>query len=253
MTPRDLLLSNRGYIRKVAKHAAQRHKLSPQDTEDFVSEFELKLLEDDCRVVRMHKEKSSFRTYVSTVSQNFLRDYKNRLWGKFRPSAEARRLGPLGVKLDELLYRDHYTLDQACKLLKTNYHVEKSEREIRAMAALLPPHGTRQIEDDKDLDKDPSPAPSSLQTLLDRERVARMREALGVLDELLSTLPDEDRLILQMTGEFQVSEIARLLELPQRSLYPRIAKIRKQLRSALEDRGIDYTEIAGYLPPEEER
>lgn len=253
MTPRDLLLSHLSHIRKVAKHAAKRHMLSTQDTEDFVSDLQEKLLEEDCKVIRMHKGKSTFKTYLNTVIQNFLRDYKNRLWGKYRPPAEAKRLGLLAVKLDELLYREHYTLDEAYEVLKTNYRVEKSQREIRDLAARLPARAPRKMDGEEALAGISSPGPSPEQKLLDRERAARLRKALDALHELLATLPAEDQLILQMLGEFQVSEIARVLDLKQKPLYPRIDKLKKQLKEELQRRGVDPKDLDGVLPPEEER
>lgn len=251
MTPRDLFLSHLNHIRKVAKHAARRHKLSTQDAEDFVSEVELKFLEDDCKVIRMHKGKSGIRTYFNTVIQNFLRDYKNHLWGKFRPSAEAKRLGTLAVKLDELLHRERYTLDQAYDLLKTNHHIEKSEREIRDLAGRLPSRAARQIDGEEALADLSAPDPSPEQRLLDKERAANLQAALQILDEILATHSEEDQLILQMLGEFQVAEIARVLGLEQKPLYRRIDKLKKELKEELQRRGVNPEDLAGFLPPEE--
>ena len=66
----------------------------------------LKLIDDDYQILRGFRERSSLRTYLSTVVERLFLDYRIRQWGKWRPSAQARRAGALAVRLEALLHRD---------------------------------------------------------------------------------------------------------------------------------------------------
>lgn len=252
MSPKDLFESHLKLIEKAARHAARRHRLSVQDAEDFISRVNLKLIDDDYRVIRMHKGKSSLRTYLISVVHREVLDFQDYLWGSWRPCAEAKALGPDAVKLDELLYREHYTRDQACEILRTNYKVKLSKKEIYELADLLPSRTQRRMEDEEVLQGVSTPDPSPEEELLIAEKQARFAKALEALGRILNGLADEDRVLLQMSSTFQVSKIAKILRLKQKPLYPRLRKLSQQVRQALEAEGIDAEDVKGSLPPEEE-
>src|SRR5690349_3555121 len=88
-------------IEQVIAYACQRFRLRREDAEDFSSVVMVKLVENDYRKIREYKGTSSPRTYLTTVIVNLLKDYINHLWGKWRSSEEAKRLGDVAVKLEE--------------------------------------------------------------------------------------------------------------------------------------------------------
>ncbi len=55
------------------------------------------------------------------VVQRLFLDHRNRQWGKWRPSAEAKRRGPLAILLERLVVRDGWTFEQAVETLRTNH------------------------------------------------------------------------------------------------------------------------------------
>lgn len=75
--------------------------------------------------------------------------------------------------------------------------------------------------------------------LLQDERAALLGEMGGVLQNALSALSEEDRLILKLRFQdsIKISQIADLLDLPAKWLYRRIQVILGSLRSVLEDEG----------------
>jgi DNA-directed RNA polymerase specialized sigma subunit len=175
-----------------------------------------------------------------------MKDFQNHLWGKWRPSAEAERMGPTAVLLERLLVRDGYSFDEAVQILQVNCKVEMSWRELERMAARLPSRSRRGEEGEESLRELPAPDEGADSRLLEEERAAAHRKALEVLAEARKTLPEEDQLILKMQGGgFKVADIARTLRLDQKQLYRRIQKIHKDLRQELEKRGIHGLEDEG--------
>src|SRR5215208_5464467 len=55
------------------------------------------------QVRRRFERRSSLPTYVTVVIQRLFLDYRNRLWGKWRPSSDAKRLGPTAMLLERLV------------------------------------------------------------------------------------------------------------------------------------------------------
>ena len=97
-------LSNLAIIDRIVRFICRRHKISESEAEDFSSEVRLRLVENDYEVFRRFQHRSSLRTYLTIVIQRIYLDYRNHLWGKWRPSAEARRLGPAGDPAGDLAH-----------------------------------------------------------------------------------------------------------------------------------------------------
>ncbi|HUF46207.1 MAG TPA: hypothetical protein VMM93_00260, partial [Vicinamibacterales bacterium] len=108
----DPYLAHHDLIEQAIRTFCRRQRLSATEAEDFASEVRLHLLDRERAVLRAFEGRSSFQTYLLTVIRHQFRDWRNALWGKWRPSAEARRLGPLAVRLEMLLVRDRLPLDR---------------------------------------------------------------------------------------------------------------------------------------------
>lgn len=248
LTPEQLFLGHLKLIDEIAKHAAQRRHFSRVETEDFVSTVRLKLLDEEYRIIRQFQGKCTFRTYLTTVIQRQMQDYQNHHWGKWRPSAEALRLGHAAVRLDVLLNRDRLTLDQACQILRTNEGIELSVQELVELAAKLPPHNPpRRMQGEEELADQPSDGEAADERALGLEAAKRKQWILEILRTVLALLSDEDRLIVKMRSEFSVVQIAKTLKLEQKPLYRRIEKSLKRLRGELERHGITGAEVAAIL------
>lgn len=249
MTPEELFLAHLPHIKQVAAHHCRKHGLSREETEDFVSWMQVKLIEDDYAVFRKFKGKSSLKTYLTVVIGHLFQDYLNHLWRKWRPTEEAKRLGPLAIQLERLLHRDRLTLAQACEILVTNHHVEATRQELEELAEKLPHRNPpRQMEGEGALESHPSKEPSPGERIEAREGKTRLGEILEFLKELLAQLPAEDALLVQMMSSgHKISMIARTLDLEQKPLYRRLEKILNELRQELERRGVRPEEISELL------
>ncbi|HEV2146432.1 MAG TPA: hypothetical protein VGR37_03360, partial [Longimicrobiaceae bacterium] len=142
-----LFLENLGWIERVAASICRRHGFGGDDAEDFASWARLRIVEDDYAVLRKFRGESSVTTYLTVVVAMLFRDYRVSRWGRWRPSAAARRHGRLAVRLETLVHRDGYRLEQAGELLRTTGETDLSERELAELLARLPARSpTRPVE-----------------------------------------------------------------------------------------------------------
>jgi RNA polymerase sigma factor for flagellar operon FliA len=225
----------------VAALIARRRRLGADEAEDFRSHVKVKLLEDDCAVLRRFEGRSSLRTYLSVVIGRLLLDYRASAWGKWRPSAEARRAGPTAILLDRLVTRDGYSVEEACEILRTNYQVEETKAELEALALRLPARVRRRFEGEEALEDMPAPRGGSDDGIVTAEREAMTGHVLTVLAKVKGELPPQDQLILALRFEDgrKVSEIASMLRVAPKPLYRRLDGLLRGLRTALQRERID--------------
>lgn len=247
-SPKDLFLAHLAHIERAATHACRRHGFSREDTQELVSAVKVKIIEGDYAVIRKHKGKSTLKTYLTMVVQNFFKDHLDHIWGKWRPSAEAVRLGPLAIQLEKLLHRDGFTLGEACEILVTNHHVEATRQELEELAAKLPHRNPpRRMESEEALESRPSEELAPDEIVDARETADRREEVLELLKDALRRLPAEDALLAKMSCELKISQIARQLRLDQKPLYRRRETILSSLREDLVRQGVRPEEIRGLL------
>ncbi len=253
MTPDQLFLSQLPYIKKVVAQTCRRYHFRKEEAEDFASEVNCKLIEDDYAVLRQFQGKSSLERYLTVVIKRFHLDYLNRLWGKWRPCAEAVRLGPVAVLLDMLLTREKLTFDEAVEILQTNHKVEMSWQELHDIAVRFPPRTSRPGEEgDETLEFVPDPTERADEHIVARERAVVRERVLQELKKALATLPPEDRLILRMRmwSRFSIPLIAEKLQLDekeQKQLYRRIDRIEEHLKGEMERQGISQEDIQDFF------
>ncbi len=238
-------LKHLSVIDAVVSFVCQRHRLTASELDDFRSEVRLRLVERDYEVFRRFQQRSSLRTYLTIVIQRIYLDYRNHLWGKWRPSAEARRLGPLAIRLETLLSREGLPFNQACEIMRTNEGVMATESDLAEIAIRLPSRQRRAIVGEEALAGVPGNAEFD-DRILSKERQDAARRVAGALAGAVKLLGDQDRLILRL--KFQeglgVAQISRALHLEQKPLYRRLEALLQTLREALEAAGISRLEAS---------
>ena len=224
--PEEIFLENLPHIRKVARQCSR--SFSPQDAEDFRSHIELKLFEDDYRVIRKFRgdkrwgdKEAKLETFLTTTIVHACYDYRDHLWGKYHASAEAKRLGPVAVLLERLLVRDGYSFEEACEILRTNEGVEMSVAELSDLRAKLPYRVPRQTVGEEPLQFMPAPGLRPDQLLLEKERELFRRRVYMGLKRALDTLPSDDQLFVKLWVKFSIADIARIRKVrPEAPLPP---------------------------------
>jgi RNA polymerase sigma factor (sigma-70 family) len=233
--PEAVFIANLPLIDRLVALTARRHAFSASDAEEFGAWVRAKLIDGNYAVFRKFGARSSLATYLTTVVINLFRDYRNARWGRWRPSAEAKRRGPLAIRLEELLYRDGHPLREAVQILQS-LGVTMSDGELVKLAATLPPH---RLHNEVSIDI------AEVAAIEVHPEAARDADDVLVLEQLLHTLvsalPPEDAVMMRMRfwNDMSVADIARALQLDQKPLYRRLETIQATLRTALESRGIN--------------
>lgn len=240
-----LYQSHEHAIERAVAYVCRRHRLSRDDGDEFAAIVRLKLFEHDCAVLRAFQGRSSVQTYLTVVVQRLFLDYRNSRWGKWRPSAEARRLGPTAVLYERLTSRDALSPAEARFAMRANHAVTETEAEIEVLAARLPVRGRRREVSDEELVLVPGATHDGEAQMLHAEAEATRARGSAALHEAVAALPTQDRLIVQYRFEhgLQVAGIARLLRLDQKPLYRRIESILRALRGRLEAGGLAAEDV----------
>jgi RNA polymerase sigma factor (sigma-70 family) len=245
---RALLETHYHLIQKKLQHLSRRSGLPEHEAEEFRSWALYKLVEDDSRVLASWEGRSSLPTFLTVVLMNLMRDYRIHVWGKWRPTAAARRQGDEAVLLEQLCGRDGLPLDEAVERMRTENGVSLSRAELERMAASLPRRIERRRVGEEELLR--IPVDGRVESRVEDAERSRVEEELRVLMiPLLRSLAAEDRLLLKLYfwDGLSMAAISPLLGRPQRELYSVRDKCLKKLRRSLEGAGLSPNRIRTLL------
>jgi RNA polymerase sigma factor for flagellar operon FliA len=252
----QLLSSNLAVISRAVAFACRRYRLDFDDAEEFASVVNLRLVENDFAILRAYENRSSFATFISIVVQRMALDYRIHLWGKWHTSAEAKRLGPIAIELEQLLNRDGRTIDQALTILRPKYFEDRLTLEsLQALADRLPERAPKRR--DVSLDEAASVAlsrPADVEEpVMAGERRRSSERLSSMMSAVIARLPEDERLILQLRfeGGMTVPQIARALGLDQKLTYRRIDRRMRDIRSELERAGIAWPDVLDLIGRDE--
>jgi RNA polymerase sigma factor for flagellar operon FliA len=244
-----LLVEHLSVIDRIVAGLARRKGLSGDDRDDFSGWARLRLIEGDYAILRKFDERGTFRGYLATVLSRLLKDYRDRLWGKWRPSALASSHGEVGILLEKLVKRDGMSVSSAIQVLRSRSFSEPSDLDLAVLAASFPDRGRPHIEADSDklvnLPDDSRPD----HELLKAEAEAHRAQLLEHLAACLGELDPEDQVFLRLVfwKDLTIADTARYMGLKQRPLYRRLERLRERLKTLLEDRGISHEDVQALL------
>ena len=241
MDPSELLQVNLAAIEGIALRACRRARMHDADAEDFVASVKLALVENDYAILRQYQGRAALTTYLTIVIERLLADERMHRLGRFHASAEAVRLGPTAILAETLVRRDGRSLDEALPILRS---VEPSltREDAEALLARLPERGPRAVTIDLD-----SAPPAKLATprgadagALAGEASRMLESAAGVIRATIASFDLEDRSLVRFHFGMgmAISDISRMLRLPQRPLYRRVQSLLQKLRGELAARGL---------------
>jgi RNA polymerase sigma factor for flagellar operon FliA len=245
MDARELFLSNLETVERIVGFVCRTNRLNSTAAEEFASEVKLALISDDYDIIRKFEGRSTFSTYLTTVVQRLFYQQRVKEWGKWRPSAEAKRLGQKAITLEKLLTRDGLSFSEACQCLTTGADAGYTMAELEMIYVRLPPRQPRPVLVPEDSASEAVAAEASAEDGVlshERERIGRI--AATVIDGELTKLGPEDQLILRMRfwNARRAPEIAATLHMDQKKVYKRIDKLLAGLRRELERAGIRHTD-----------
>lgn len=249
MADEDPYFEYRAVLERAIRTTCRKFRVSPVDAEDFAGELRLRLVKNDWAIFRQFQGRGSIEVYLLVVVTRALHDWRNTRWGKWRPSAEARKIGPWAVRLETLTVRDGHSQAEAREILRTNLGCPLSPAVLDGISARLPAR-TRRTQVGADLLEQHIANTGAPDDLMNREIASitadRASAALALAQQ---ALPELDRLILRLRFDecLAVVEISRVLQLEQKPLYRRIARILNQLRQALEGAGLTGPVVASAM------
>ena len=237
MNAHEVFATHQDFIERALKIVCSRQRLLGPDAEDFCSAFRLRLIEGDYAILRKFEGRSSVQTYLVSVVMHFFQDWRNARWGKWRPSAEARRLGPVAVEFETLRTRDDIGFEAAAEMLCARHALSRAD--VEAIAVRLPSRHTRAFVSESEVVNLPSGMTSPDAAVLQQELAVEAERATAAVREAMAALPVQDQLIVRMLVEdgLTVAVISRTLKLQQKPLYRRIHGVLASLRSRLEEQG----------------
>lgn len=243
----------RPVVERLLDRLVRRTYLPEAETEEFRALAHAHLVEREGHVLRQHEGRASLETYLAVVLSHLLSDFRNALWGKWRPSAHAKRVGWVAIRMEELLYRDGYPPREAVMRLTTQAP-ELRERDLWELVRVLPRRaGVRVVP----IEQADGPAIARIEP--GDDAVVRDEEERAVLvqcvREAVEELDSEDRLIALMhyVDDASLATVSRVLRVPQRPLYRRRDAILKRLRQTLEARGVLRDRVRELLEAERDR
>lgn len=237
MDHRRLFLEHLSAIERITREVAHRNRLPTDVAEDFGSLVRLRLMEDDCRILREHRGESSMTTYLRTVITRLCLDYRSRNWGRWRPSVRARSLGVDALTLERLVHRDGHTLGEATQILKVSRRGRLSEADIERLWAQLPdrlPKWKLAVDTPIDSVVDPRPPQDPISEAEDIVVASR------ALERALEGLTPNDRMLLQLHFARGVSlvHLARTWQISRATIMRRLRRVLAACRRELLGAGI---------------
>lgn len=233
-------LTHLAVIERAIGSICRRNRLRSDDGDDFASVVKLRIIEDDYAIIRKFEGRCSFEAYISIVIQRMLFDYRIRMWGKWHPSAEARKMGDAAVMLEILLCRDERTAEEAVAVV-TKTHPAMTMAEISHILGRLPRRiRRREVEVDCEDEHLSISADTVCAGAFGRDRLELGRRTAALIKDALAELPATERTMLRMRFEagMTVAEISRALHVEQKPLYRILQRQLLRLRQRLQSAGI---------------
>jgi RNA polymerase sigma factor (sigma-70 family) len=232
-------------IERALRVVIRRHRLPLDEAEEFAATVRLRLIEDDYAILRKFRGDSRMITFLVVVTERLFQDSLTARWGRWRPSAEARRLGPVALRLEMLLGRDRLALDEAIAILRTNDGAPATARELEDLAARLPIRQQRRLIGEEHLAAVAVDAHAANASVL-QEGADRV---LHVLRHALRRLSNEDRLFIRLrfVDQLRIVDIARRCGFNQKALYRRFRAVFARLFRDLQQAGVTAEDVREWI------
>ena len=246
--PELLVVTYLPRVRQFVERACWRRGLRPE-VDDVISTVVVKLVSDNYAVVRVFDGRGPFDAYLSRIVDRVALDYQRHLWGTWRPSALARRLGTAGVMLDRLISRDQLPVQDAVLRVASQLGLRLSD--VTAMGEQL---ATRPARNGIRRSELLATQHISFSSGLERAERRKTVDAVNVaLSKALGRLTVRERALLRMryVQELSVREIATHFRVEQKQLYRLYNSLLRRMRQILAESGVDTHVVFSVLDDRE--
>jgi RNA polymerase sigma factor for flagellar operon FliA len=234
VTFEQLIAEQRPHVERVIQDLARRHYLASPEIQELRDTVDRALERNDYELLRAFDGRSTWETYLTTVVTRQFFMFQAALWGHWRPTAAAVRLGPAAMLLEELVLRDRFGLNDAIDWMRTTHRVDLPRHRLLQMAEQLEIAGAASARH-RSAPAMEAPAPSpTLQ---------------AALHDALALVSPDDRLILELRfrDHQPLTRIAAVLKTDARPLQRRIETAKEVIRRSLITQGIDADDVEALL------
>ena len=231
MTFEDLIEEKRPYVERKIREIARSRYLSSVELEEFRGAVDRALHRNEYELLKAFEGRSTWETYLETVILREFFQFQVAMWGDWRPSTAAVRLGAPAMLLEELVVRNRFRVNDAIDWMRTTHHVDWPRHKLLELAERLRLAGEMAARPAYAQDMPPN---------------AELRNALRAA---LSSLSADDRLIvtLRFREHQPLTRIAVLVNLPARALQRQLETIKATIRESLMARGVAAADIEQLL------
>ena len=233
-------------IERAIASFGRRYGMSADEIADLSSSIKLRIVEDGYAVFRKFRHESSIATYLTVVVTMFAREYRVQQRGRWRPSAEAQRRGPVAIGLETMVHQKGHTLSEAGAVMRSRGETTMSDRELGELLRELPRRAPlRPVEVSEDALRTAMATEDAAARVSAEEDAAVRGRVQHVLESALDGLPIEDRLLLKLRfwQDASVADAARVLGVEQRPLYRRLERLMNDLRQRLAGAGVTPDQV----------
>jgi RNA polymerase sigma factor (sigma-70 family) len=233
-------------VTAAASRVARAYRLSASDADDLRSDLWLKVLENK-RTLRTLRARARPSSYLVAIARNLLLDQRNKSWGKWRPSAAARRAGGYGIALDRLVTRDGLSVDVAQAMLRCAGKAP-GDCSVSTMTLEFPSRLKRVFVGVEAVDA-VSIAHNRRDISWDHERRRVERLVQQALTEVLAGLPHFDRQLLKwrFVDDLTIAAMAPRVRMTAGALYRHFSRLLRDIRMSLEQVGVDLPTVRSLL------
>ncbi len=247
MDHQRLLLDHLDLIDQIVRKTGRRRHLSAAEREDFAGFVRLRLVDDNYAILRKFQGRSSLVTYLAAVIERMGLDFCAQIWGRWRPSAMAERLGPEAVLLERLVTRDGHTVEEAIALAK-HRDVHLTESELRRIWQQLPTR-IRPTEVAEEAAASVVNTDNSEILVEDTDHERAVERLNRGLRKAFSGIAAADRVTIALVFDrrLPLAKVATLTGSSIPTVHRRLKKSFQQLEAALAREGFGKHEVAGLI------
>lgn len=233
MTFEQLIAQQQPHIERVVLDLACKNYLASAEREEFRASVYAALERNDYELLQAFEGRSTWETYLQTVITREFFLFQARLWGEWRPTMAALRIGAAAMLLEELVVRDRFALNDAIEWMRTRHRVDLSRHRLMQMAAQLGIGAAGASS---------RTAAATADTVRDPGLDAALRTAL-------LQLSPEDRLIVELRfrDRHPLTRVAAVMKIEVRPLQRRIEEALQRLRASLVEQRVKAADIEALL------
>ncbi len=226
---------------QLAATECRRRALRPEDAEEFRSFIRLRFAERGERIVAAYDGRSSIETYLLVVIARAFGDWRRSVWGHWRPSTAALRLGTVAIELEWRIGHRGESFESAAAELGSRFGPRAGREELETIRRHLPERVRWRQVPAEELETRATTTTSPNEALDARERADAVRRLAPLLQETLRELPPLDRLILLLVFRegLSVRAVARSVGMDHQRVGRRLDRTLVRLRAAMETAGVD--------------